>query len=324
MFDARSATWRRMTGWERYTKEIADRIEAFDDRVVVRRAGTEALHSRLWQDTVQVPLASRGVRVVHFPSIPPVPWTRACRVVYTLHDLTWWKYRDTSSRLGRSYYAPLAEKAIQGGAHIVTDTQSVAEEIRDYFRLSADRVTAVPLGVNLASTARRLERSRPYLLTVATLEPRKNLNRLAEAFRRSGVAETHDLLVVGRVGWGTELAGIETMTGIDDATLAAAYAGATAVVLTSLYEGFGLPVVEAMQLGVPVVCSDIPVLREVTGGRAQFIDPTSSESIVEALRDVTSSPVIPGPDVAQWSRKTWNWASTVAALSSLYRQLDAG
>ena len=322
LFDARSASWRRTTGWERYTREIAFRLEATDDRVTVRQAGTEALPSRLWQDAVRVPLAVRDVSVAHFPSIPPVPWARAEHIAYTLHDLTWWKHPATSSRLGRSYYAPLAESAMRRGAHIVTDTKAVAEEVCDHFGLSPDRVTTVPLGVGLPAAPQKLNRPRPYLLTVATFEPRKNLSRLVEAFGCSGVSATHDLVVVGRTGWGPALTGIETMTALDDETLAAAYAGATAVVMPSLYEGFGLPVVEAMQLGVPVVCSDIPVLREVTGGHARFIDPLSTDSIVEALREATSSPLPLDPAIIRWSRMTWNWDKTVAALSALYRRLD--
>ncbi len=271
-----------------------------------------------------MPLATRGVRVVHFPSIPPSAWTCARHVVYTLHDLTWWKYPDTASRLGRSYYPWLAARAIGRGAHVVTDTKAMAAEIQDFFGLSGERVTAVPLGVDLPETTQRLVRRRPYLLTVATTEPRKNLDRLAEAYRQSRISETHDLVILGRLGWGTSVPGIETLSGLNDEMLVAAYAGATAVVLTSLYEGFGLPVVEAMQSGVPVVCSDIPVLREVTGGRARFVDPLSIDSIADALIQATSSPDPVNPGYQEWARATWSWDKTVADLVQLYRRLDEG
>jgi len=290
---------------------------------MVRREGTEALLSRLWQDSVRLPIATRGVRVAHFPSIPPSVWTGARRVAYTLHDLTWWKFPDTASRMGRSYYAWLASRAIRRGAHLVTDTQAMAEEIQDHFRIPPDRVTPVPLGVDLPHSTERLHRTRPYLLTVATVEPRKNLARLAEAYRQSGVSATHDLVVVGRPGWGTVVPGMDVLSGLDDRKLVAAYSGATAVVLASLYEGFGLPAVEAMQLGIPVICSDIPVLREVTGGRASFVDPLSVDSIAGALLAATLEPTSP-VSAQQWARTTWSWDTTVTELSKLYRRLDDG
>jgi glycosyltransferase involved in cell wall biosynthesis len=204
----------------------------------------------------------------------------------------------------------------------VADTDAVADELQADFGLSSDSVTVVPLGVSMPEPDIPLVRPKPYLLTVATLEPRKNLARLAEAYARSGISASHDLVVVGRVGWGDPPAGVEIVSGLDDLGLAAAYAGATALVLPSIYEGFGLPVVEAMQLGVPVVCSDIPVLREVSGGHATLVDPTDLESLIEGLR---ASLTLSAPaGAADWARKTWRWERTVSALSALYRKLDRG
>jgi len=167
-----------------------------------------------------------------------------------------------------------------------------------------------------------LRRTRPYFLAVGTLEPRKNLERLVEAFVQSGVSDTHDLVLVGRAGWGPALPHVEVISGLDDAALAAAYAGATAVVLPSLYEGFGLPVVEAMKLGVHVVCSDLPVLREVSGGHAQYVDPLDVASIAAGLRAATTAS-LPSA-AADWARSTWRWERTVEMLSDLYRCLDDG
>jgi glycosyltransferase involved in cell wall biosynthesis len=100
------------------------------------------------------------------------------------------------------------------------------------------------------------------------------------------------------------------------------YAGATALVLPSLYEGFGLPAVEAMQLGTPVICSDIPVLREVTGNyAAAYVDPRNLDAWVHALREAVAL-TSPHPAAAEWSRKTFQWDDAVRILSALYRRLD--
>ena len=325
LFDARSAGWSRTTGWERYARELALRLGS-DPMVRVRTAGHEGIGSRLWQDGVATPFSARGARVVHFPTFPPVPWAaaRGRIVVYTLHDLTWWTYRSTASRMGKHYYRPLAARAAHGDVHLVTDTHAVADEVRAHFGLPIERVTVVPLGVQLPEPEGALLRDRPYLLTVGTLEPRKNLATLAAAFARSGVGHTHDLLVIGRPGWGQRPPHVEVLTGLDDSALAAAYAGATAVVLPSLYEGFGLPVVEALQAGVPVVCSDLPVLREVSGGHATFVDPLDTDAWVDALRVAVRTPSLAPVGAREWAASTWRWEQTVDTLSRLYRRLDPG
>jgi glycosyltransferase involved in cell wall biosynthesis len=321
-FDARSAAWPRTTGWERYAREVALRLARTDQEVAVRTAGSLSIASRLWQDAAATPWAARRSRVAHFPTLPPVPWARPTgTLVYTLHDLTWWRWPETSSLLGRHYYAPLAHAAVRRGVHLVTDTRAVADEIQDHFRLGDDRVTVVPLGVALPAPSGRRLRDRPYLLAVGTVEPRKNLPLLAEAYVRSGLGASHDLVAVGRQGWGTLPAEVHVVSGLDDASVADMYAGASALVLPSLYEGFGLPAVEAMQLGTRVVCSDLPVLREVTGGYASYVNPRDVDGWVEALRSVAEDPSVPSA-AGQWARATYSWDVTTSELSALYRRLD--
>lgn len=322
LFDARSASWPRTTGWERYAREISDRITQVEPRVRVRVAGSQGVASRLWQDLVATPGAVRGTRVAHFPTLPPVPWARPrTALVFTLHDLTWWRWRETASRMGRHYYAPLAAAAVRKpSTHVVVDTATVRDEVVDYFDLDPDSVTVVPLGVELPAPGFVPPRSRPYILTVGTLEPRKNLPRLVQAYQDSGLSATHDLLVVGRMGWGECPAGMELVSGVADPELVSIYQGAAALMLPSLYEGFGLPAVEAMQLGVPVFCADIPVLREVTGGRATYVDATNGDALVDVLRTVPGAAAPAG--AADWAVQTYTWDRAVQLLCDLYQDLD--
>jgi glycosyltransferase involved in cell wall biosynthesis len=321
LFDGRSASWPRTTGWERYAREIAARIADVDPRVQVRIKGSHSIGSRLWQDMVATPSAVREARVAHYPTLPPVPWASPrTALIYTLHDLTWWRWRETASRMGRYYYAPLAAAAARGTTHLVADTTAVRDEVVDHFGLEPDSVTVVPLGVELPAPSDLPARPRPYILSVGTLEPRKNMSRLTEAYRLSGLSATHDLLVIGRMGWGERPAGIQLVSDVGDADLVTIYQGATALVMPSLYEGFGLPAVEAMQLGVPVICSDIPVLREVTGGRATYVDATNVDVLVDALRAAPHTD--PADGAADWAARTYTWDKTVRRLSKLYRELD--
>lgn len=324
LFDARSAGWQRITGWERYTRELATRLSATTD-VEVRTGGEQRLRSRLWQDVVATPRAVRGHRLVHFPSFPPAPWIpRRTQVVYTLHDLTWWHHAETASPMGRHYYRRLASLAIRRGAHLVTVSQTVKDEVLDEFGVEEARVTVVPNGAGLpapdAARLSALHSGRPYLLTVGTLEPRKNLRTLVNAYEQSGAREQYDLVVVGRAAWGEPPTGVRVMSGLSDAELAATYAAAAALLLPSLYEGFGLPAVEAMQQDTPVICSDLPVMREVTGGRATYVPATDVDSWSAALEAV--SQLRPAAGDAAWAAASWNWDRCAATLQDLYRRLD--
>jgi glycosyltransferase involved in cell wall biosynthesis len=124
---------------------------------------------------------------------------------------------------------------------------------------------------------------RPFFLSVGSIEPRKNLHRLAEAFRSSGLAHDFELLLVGRQAWGELPEGVSVTGAVSDGELKSLYKNAQATFVPSFYEGFGLPVAEGLALGSPVFCSDIPVFREVAGPVARYFNPFDVDSIREAL-----------------------------------------
>lgn len=315
LLDARAGLLGRPGGWERYTAELAVRL-ADRVHVVPSRGPRHQATSVLWEWTA-LPWAARRMELVHLPAYPPTPVVRG-QVVYTLHDLVWLKHPEWQSRGGRLYYRRVAARALSR-VHLVAGSQAIADELADELDLHAD---VIPYGVRAvpAATAPEL-RERPYLLSVGAVEPRKNLARLIEAYARSGLAGEVDLVVVGRAAWGTLPPGVLHLGPVDDARLDRLYKGATAVVSASLYEGFGLPVAEALVAGAPVVCSDIAAYREVAAGAALHFDPLSVASIAEALRAAAAGDVpTPPPEL----RDRWSWQRCAEQHLDLYERLLGG
>lgn len=261
------------------------------------------------------------------------PPTRRRATVVTVHDLSYLRYPDTVHRSSLAYREHVA-RAVRDGAVICTVSHTVAAELRQAYPLPAERLQVTPLGVHPAWFAARADPSAnlrlgvtgDYHLAVATREPRKNLGLLLEAYRlaaRRG-RRLPPLALVGGSGWGVDL----DYSAIPDRQLLrlgfvsldqlrGLVAGARRLLFPSIYEGFGLPPLEALACGVPVVAADIPVCREVLGDQARFVDPQDVEGWVDTLAgdDDASTPTLRR---AQAARYTWDECArlTVAA----YRQ----
>jgi glycosyltransferase involved in cell wall biosynthesis len=197
---------------------------------------------------------------------------------------------------------------------LIAVSEAVAEELRQELDLDAH---VVANGVSALPAAEPEVRDRPYLLSVGAVEPRKNLARLVAGYQASGLAGEVDLVLVGRSAWGELPPGVVWLGPVDDTRLAALYRGAAAVVSASLYEGFGLPVAEALAVGAPVVCSSIAAYREVTDGHARLFDPLSPASIADALRDAAEG--LPRPPASFASR--WSWERCADEHRAVYEQL---
>lgn len=213
-----------------------------------------------------------------------VPPARAAAEVVTVHDLTPLRFPELCQRDTLAYPA-LVRRAVARGALVQTDSEAVAAEVRAWLGLGPDRVVAVPLGVDPPTAGdpaggRRRAGADRYVLALGTVEPRKDLPTLVAAFDRAAAALDDLVLVVaGPDGWGVEAFDaavasarhrdrIRRLGWVDAEARADLLAGARGLAFPSVYEGFGLPPLEAMAAGVPVVCSDLPVLAEVTGDAA--------------------------------------------------------
>jgi len=210
---------------------------------------------------------------------------------------------------------------------------------RDLVRLfphTSDRACVIPLAADaaLAGPVEPALLDKPYVLAVGTLEPRKNLVRLIEAFAQlpASVRDSHQLALVGPAGWdldGTLRAAcarpedVTVLGYVDDQRLHALYAGAACFAYPSLYEGFGLPVLEAMTAGTPVVTSSVSSLPEVAGDAALLTDPTDVRAIRDALAAVLEDPSRARSmgEAGRARSRAFSWARTAAATRDVLREL---
>jgi alpha-1,3-rhamnosyl/mannosyltransferase len=184
-------------------------------------------------------------------------------------------------------YVPRVVPAmLQAAARVIAVSEFTASELEALLRVPREKIRVVPNAVDAAFTTAGPHAEGDYALAVGTLEPRKNLPRAIEAAGRAGLA----LRVAGARGWGgVEARGADvTWLGeIDDEELARQYRGARCLVYPSLYEGFGIPVLEAMACGTPVVTTAGGATEEVAGGAAVLVDPLDSASIAAGIDEAS-------------------------------------
>jgi glycosyltransferase involved in cell wall biosynthesis len=225
---------------------------------------------------------ARALDVLHCTTFRG-PARTAVPTVLTVHDLAVLRAPEVFPRWHRLYGRAGLVRVLRAADAIVAVSEFSRGETIELAQVPVERIRVVPHGVDPVFTTEGPRADGEYVLAVATLEPRKNLARAVEAAREAGVA----LRVVGARGWG----GVEVegwVGEIPDAELAALYRGAGCVLYPSLYEGFGLPVLEAMACGTPVVTSVGTAMEEVAGGAAVLVDPLDVASIAGGVRDALS------------------------------------
>ena len=197
----------------------------------------------------------------------------------TIHDLAVLRHPETFNRWTRLYSRLLLPRLARAAARVIAVSDFTARETVELLGVDEARVRVIPHGVEAPFTPEGPKAEGDYVLAVGTVEPRKNLARLAEAARLVGM----ELRVAGAPGWGQ--VDVQSLGFVDDEELARLYRGAAALVYPSLYEGFGLPVLEAMASGTPVVTSIGTAPAEVADGAAVLVDSLDPEAIAAGIRE---------------------------------------
>jgi glycosyltransferase involved in cell wall biosynthesis len=300
-----------------------------------RLALYEAWH-RLRRPAVQ--LVTGRVDVVHATTfaIPP----KRSPLVVTVHDLAFLRTPEHFSRRGNAFFRCGLE-LVQRDADLVLVPSQATWDDCVHAGVPAQRLRLVPWGVtaldvtadDVARVRRQVGVSRPYVMWCGTLEPRKNVRTLLEAYQLLLGSSDVDLVMVGPQGWGD--AGTEALerlppgrvhtTGfVSDTDLHALYAGARAFCYPSMWEGFGMPVLEAMAHGVPVVTSTGTPMAELVGDAGLAVDPRDVEAVAGALRRVMGEGRNGYAERSLSRAATFTWRRAAELTGAAYRELTSG
>jgi glycosyltransferase involved in cell wall biosynthesis len=315
-------------GTARYVSELTAALERVPD-VRLHRYGfagagraRKLIRDTAWYLSMLPRRAARdAVDVLHCPT-QRAPARSPVPLVVTLHDVAVLRHPDAFNVWTRRYSAAALPRITRAASRVIVGSEFTRDEVAKLLEIPEEKLRVIPYGVGGSFLAGDEEQAPvgDYVLAVSTLEPRKNLTRLVEGFRRAGL-DGLELRVVGAEGWGgVRVNGerVRWLGELTDAELAEQYRGAAAVAYVSLYEGFGLPVLEAMASGTSVVAPDGPPFSEFARGIAVGVDPREPDSIANGLREAVERRAELGPLGRERARE-FSWRRAAEAHVDVYR-----
>lgn len=331
-------------GTARYTIELAEALTARGDVDVVTLGGGGAVPRQsslqryatvLSHDLTWYPVRGRRAALAAAADVYHVPITRgpfthgSVPTVITVHDLVSFRHPETMSAWNRHYTRTVLGRVARAADAVTCVSQDTANDVLRLLGVPQDRIHVAHNGVAAFWSGHREplgESDPPYVLFVGTPEPRKNLSRLLRAMvQLRGRGRSERLVIVGGEGWGSDalcMDGSVTTAGrVTDAELRALYANSACVALPSLHEGFGLPALEAMAAGAPVVVSRAGALPEVCGSAAVYVDPLDVTSIADGL-EIALTGGAPSREERVARALSFSWDSAAADLTAVYRKLS--
>jgi glycosyltransferase involved in cell wall biosynthesis len=277
------------------------------------------------------------VDVVHGPNYV-VPPTRRAAAVVTVHDLTFDRHPEMSTR-DTLQYPGLIRRALRRGAWVHTESQFVADEIIERYDVDPGRLVVVPLGLTPPPPAdpargRELAGGDRYVVAIGTVEPRKDHPLLIEAFDALATTDPElRVVVAGPDGWGAEALTariaasphrdrIARLGWVSDEDRSALLRGARVLAYPSRYEGFGFPPLEAMSVGTPVVTTDVGALPEVVGDAACLVPPGDADALATAIARVLDDDSARAGLIARGRERVgrFTWSACAAGMAELYHR----
>ena len=271
------------------------------------RLGLLFLLNRIPNDAIG--WTDRHIDVFHTCKVLYPP--RRAKLTATVHDLTCWLLPETHTPANVAADRAFARRILQRADGLIAVSEATRSDAVRLLQVRPEKIRVIHHGVDgrffgvtpadIQAVRLHHELRRPYLLFVGTVEPRKNIDLLLSAYEGlpASIREEFEMVVAGPPGWAQSATlarlrqpsrGVRYLGYVPERDLAGLFAGATAFVYPSLYEGFGFPVAQAMAAGTPVITSDVSALPEVAGGAAILIDPRSEKDLRDAMQNLLTSP----------------------------------
>lgn len=274
------------------------------DVVEVSYPATSRLRS-VAADVIWYPRLRVDADVLHCPTFRG-PFRARQPLVVTVHDLAVLRHPEWFNRWTRTYSRIAVPRVVHAASRLIAVSEFTKRELVELLGVEPAKIHVVRNGVEDIFTPAGPKAGGDYVLAVGTLEPRKNLARIAQAV-------DGELRVVGVRGWGRvePPANVTWLGDVSDERLAALYRGARCLVYASLYEGFGIPVAEALACGCAIVTSEGSAMQEIAGPDATYVDPTSVASIREGIARAQPPP----------PRRVAGWPEVALRTRAIYEEL---
>ncbi len=306
---------------------------------------------RVWQ-RARLPLPvnwlTGPIDLFHSPDFTLPPVARGTRTLLTIHDLSFIRDPESATPVLRNYLNAVVPRSVARADYVLADSQATRDDLAELYRTPAEKISVLYSGVHESfqpttdPTALAAVRERyrlgdaPFVLAVGTLQPRKNYARLIQAFAHLPHSPTtrYDLVIAGGKGWlydsifaEVDQLGLRERVifpgFVADADLPALYSAARVLAYPSVYEGFGLPMLEAMACGTPVVTSTASCLPEVAGDAALLVPPTDVDALAAALDRALADEALRADLIAKGLARArqFTWDKSARQLLDIYRRL---
>jgi glycosyltransferase involved in cell wall biosynthesis len=277
-----------------------------------------------------------------------LPPTRRVKTLLTVHDLSFLRHPQGAVDKLRRWLEQVVPRSLRRADHVLADSESTRQDLIDIYHLAPDKISVIGAGVEerfqpitasaiLDHVRRRYNLPDRFVLGLGTLEPRKNYTGLIQAYSQSPVRASHHLVIAGGKGWlydeifATAAASparerIHFIGFVQDEDLPALYSLADIFAYPSHYEGFGIPVIEAMACGTPVVCADNSCLPEVAGQSALQINAADIPGLADALQQLAADQTLRQRAIEEGLRQVqkFTWPAAAKRLLDVYHRLSNG
>lgn len=350
------ATSELKTGLGIYAWNLTKHLEEIDtkNRYILLtqsfRLGRRTTHRLFWENvTMPLQALKQSVDILHTTGFSAPCWKGPWRSVVTIHDIIGKIFPENLSWLSRWYWSIWLPFINSKSDRIIVDSNCTKQDLIRYVRINPDKICVIPLAAGshfttqvktseIDSLCRRLGIQKPYLLFVGSMEPRKNLPRIINAFEKIKAKKKipHQLVVAGlrAVGYSAvdqliserRLSNtVKCLNYVNDRDLIELYNGCDLFLFPTLYEGFGIPILEAMKCGAPVLTSNLSSIPEVAGDAAVYIDPYSEEEIGKGIDRILSDSQLRKDLREKGFRQAgkFNWNQTASQTLAVYEELLA-